>query len=71
MNGGTLNGFQLLGLDFMITNDWHIWFIEANNYPLWPKGGWITKFTTTMGVRLSVFCISLLSLFRRICLIWL
>lgn len=43
-------GFQLLGLDLMITNDWHIWFIEANNYPLWPKGGWITEFTTKMGV---------------------
>ncbi|XP_065898588.1 protein polyglycylase TTLL10-like [Dysidea avara] len=29
--------YLLLGLDFMITSDYHIWFIEANNYPLWPS----------------------------------
>ena len=22
----------------MVTADYRIWFIEANNYPLWPKG---------------------------------
>lgn len=55
MNGeGTHTGFQLLGLDLMITNNWHIWFIEANNYPLWPKGGWVTQFTTLMGVSIHI-----------------
>ncbi len=44
------SSFQLLGLDIMITTDWHIWFIESNNYPLWPQGGWITDFTLQMGV---------------------
>ena len=27
----------MMGLDFMITADYHVWFIEANNYPLWPS----------------------------------
>lgn len=22
----------------MVTRDYRVWFIEANNYPLWPKG---------------------------------
>ena len=47
------SSFQLLGLDLMVTTDWHIWFIESNNYPLWPQGGWITEFTTRMGVSLK------------------
>ena len=47
------SSYQLLGLDLMITLDWHIWFIEANNYPLWPKGGWITNFTSQMGVSIK------------------
>lgn len=29
--------YLLLGLDFMVTSDYHVWFIEANNTPLWPK----------------------------------
>lgn len=32
------SSYLLLGLDFMVTADYRIWFIEANNYPLWPKG---------------------------------
>ena len=47
------SSYQLLGLDLMITLDWHIWFIEANNYPLWPKGGWISNFTSQMGVSIK------------------
>jgi len=31
------SSFQLLGLDFLVTSDYRVWFIEANNYPLWPK----------------------------------
>ena len=50
INDRALSAYQLIGLDLMVTKDWHIWFIEANNYPLWPKGGWITSFTSTMGV---------------------
>ncbi len=46
--------FQLLGLDLMVTTDWRIWFIESNNYPLWPQGGWITEFTGKMGVSLAM-----------------
>lgn len=29
--------YLVMGLDFMITADYHVWFIEANNYPLWPS----------------------------------
>ena len=32
------SSYLLLGLDFMVTTDYRVWFIEANNYPLWPKG---------------------------------
>ena len=28
--------FQLLGLDFLVTADFKIQFIEANNHPYWP-----------------------------------
>ena len=31
------SSFQLLGLDFLVTSNYRVWFIEANNYPLWPK----------------------------------
>ena len=31
------SSFQLLGLDFLVTENYQVWFIEANNYPLWPK----------------------------------
>ena len=39
--------YLLLGLDFMVTSDYHVWFIEANNTPLWPKQ---VPFIYTMGV---------------------
>lgn len=43
--------FQFLGLDFMVTRDLRTWFIEANNYPLWPKGTpFIDKLMSTLGV---------------------
>ena len=43
--------FQFLGLDFMVTRDLHTWFIEANNYPLWPKGTpFIDNLLDTLGV---------------------
>ena len=43
--------FQLLGLDFMVTRDFRVWFIEANNYPLWPKGTpYINELINTLGV---------------------
>ena len=45
------SSFQLLGLDFMVSANWKVWFIEANNYPLWPKGQpEINSFINTMGV---------------------
>lgn len=44
------SAIQLLGIDLMVSKDWHIWFIESNNYPLWAQGGWMTQFTATMGV---------------------
>ena len=25
--------FHLIGLDFMVSTDWNVWFIEANAYP--------------------------------------
>ncbi len=44
--------FQLLGLDFMVTKDYRVWLIEANNYPLWPKGEpYIDELIRGMGVR--------------------
>jgi hypothetical protein len=56
MDRTAVSSYQLLGLDLMVTTDWHIWFIEANNYPLWPKGGWITDFTSQMGVSYDEIC---------------
>ena len=32
----TPGSFQILGLDFLITANFEIKFLEANNYPLWP-----------------------------------
>ena len=47
--------FQFLGLDFMVTRDFHVWFIEANNYPLWPKGTpFIDDLMKTLGVSMRV-----------------
>ncbi len=44
--------FQLLGLDFMVRKDYRVWLIEANNYPLWPKGEpYIDELIRGMGVR--------------------
>ena len=44
--------FQFLGLDFMVSQNWKVWFIEANNYPLWPRGTpEINEMIDTMGVR--------------------
>ena len=47
------SSYQLLGLDFMVTDDFHIWFIEVNNYPLWPKGSpFVNDLMDRMGVSL-------------------
>ena len=46
------SNFLLMGLDFMITSDLHIQFIETNNYPLWPRGtDSLNNMIQTMGVR--------------------
>ena len=45
------SSFQMMGLDIMVTDDLQIKFIEANTYPLWPKGSdAINKLTLRMGV---------------------
>lgn len=50
------SSFHLLGLDFMVTDDFQVWFIEANGYPLWPKASsskvysFIDEHIVTMGV---------------------
>lgn len=45
-----------MGLDFMITADYHVWFIEANNYPLWPNNvANLDKHTYTMAVSIILF----------------
>ena len=45
--------FQFLGLDFMVSQDWKVWFIESNNYPLWPRGTHeINNLIETAGVRI-------------------
>ena len=54
------SSFHLLGLDFMITDDLKVWFIEANSYPLWPRvsssreTSFIDELMETMGVRASL-----------------
>lgn len=54
------SSFHLLGLDFMITEDLRVWFIEANSYPLWPKvsssreTSFIDELMETMGVCVSI-----------------
>lgn len=48
------SSYQLLGLDFMVTSDLRVSFIEANNYPLWPAGSKrIDYFMNDMGVSTS------------------
>ena len=42
--------YLLLGLDFMVTSDYHVWFIEANNTPLWPS---FVSDSYTMGVSIT------------------
>ena len=45
------SSFQMMGLDIMVTDDLQIKFLEANNYPLWPKGtDAMNKMTLRMGV---------------------
>ena len=52
------SSYQLLGLDFMVTSDLRVWFIEANNYPLWPKGTpYIEHLMDQMGVSLYIIMI--------------
>ena len=51
------SSFQILGLDFMVTDDLQVSFIEANSYPLWPVASssktrsFIDDLMDTMGVR--------------------
>ena len=45
------SSYLLVGLDFMVTTDYRVWFIEANNYPLWPKGSpFVNDLMDRMGV---------------------
>ena len=67
--------YLMLGLDFMITVDYHVWFIEANNYPLWPSNVVnLDKDTHTMAVSsfATTWTILLCDLlfYRTTCLIW-
>ena len=46
--------YLVMGLDFMVTADYHVWFIEANNYPLWPSNvPKLDKYTYAMAVSIS------------------
>lgn len=45
------SNFLMMGLDFMVTSDFDIKFIEANNYPLWPRG---TEFLNNMMQQMGV-----------------
>ena len=48
----TPSNFLMLGLDIMVTSELTVKFIEANNYPLWPKGvDFIDKRNPPMAVR--------------------
>ena len=41
----------MMGLDFMVTSDLQLQFIEVNNYPLWPRGARVMdSMLTQMGV---------------------
>ena len=45
--------YLVMGLDFMVTADHHVWFIEANNYPLWPSNvANLDKHTYRMAVKI-------------------
>ena len=47
------SNYLLIGLDFMVTSDLSVKFIEANNYPLWPKGNdFIDRMMQQLGVRI-------------------
>ena len=65
--------YLVMGLDFMVTADYHVWFIEANNYPLWPSNvPKLDKYTYAMAVRVinSTTCVNFIVFFRMTCLIW-
>ena len=48
------SNFFMLGLDIMVTSELTVQLIEANNYPLWPKGvDFINKRIPRMGVRVE------------------
>ncbi|XP_065186459.1 protein polyglycylase TTLL10-like [Sycon ciliatum] len=42
--------FQLVGLDIMVDENLDCWFIEANNYPLWPYQG---RFSSHLSLRMA------------------
>lgn len=49
------SNYLLIGLDFMVTSDLSVKFIEANNYPLWPKGNaFLDDMIEQMGVRIII-----------------
>lgn len=45
------SNFLMMGLDFMVTADLQVQFIEVNNYPLWPRG---TEFMDSMIQKMGV-----------------
>eukprot|EP00731_Ephydatia_muelleri_P028672 Em0020g316a len=50
--------FQFIGIDVMVTQDYRTWFIETNNYPLWPRGTpFIDQLFNTLGVKKLVVII--------------
>ena len=52
------SNYLLIGLDFMVTSDLSVRFIEANNYPLWPKGNdFLDDMIEQMGVRVYIIYI--------------
>ena len=54
--------FQLIGLDFMISTDWNIWFIEANGSPGSKMVGYMVDFHHNKKVNDSI-CTSLYTRF--------
>lgn len=48
--GRAKSTFQFIGVDIMVTQDYRTWFIETNNYPLWPRGTpFIDQLFNTLG----------------------
>ena len=63
------SNYLMLGLDIMVTSELTVQFIEANNYPNWPKGAdFMNKRIPQMGVREEQAFTAMYIIIQNLCL---